>query len=395
MRSGLGLCVLGLLCLHSSDSLQVYYEPSTVSLEHHINLLLLCDDPSVEAAVSSALHAYNGRLRSGHKLALFQILGASRLENSTGSMYSLQFTSRRSNCPAGGSKHWTECDYLLQGSQRPFTCKATVYVTDTASDTQQVDCFLDGYIAPEKASCLGCPEAIDENSEDLKVPLSASISKYNANSNSTHLFTLNSVGKATRQVIAGFRFKVTFDMRKSTCAKAEHTDLNELCVPNDQDVELSYCNSTVDVAPWRFESPEARIECTAGPMPPMILNRRRPAGWSPLRHILYERPYASPPPPTLPPPPPPPAPQSPSKASAKEESSEEDTTTEAPRPSASPDVSMTARYADAVGVHPLHCPSKPWKPFGAPVQPGAATEAPPEADSSQPTAGFRDTDMLA
>ncbi|KAF0041806.1 hypothetical protein F2P81_005338 [Scophthalmus maximus] len=323
MRSGLGLCVLGLLCLHSSDSLQVYYEPSTVSLEHHINLLLLCDDPSVEAPVSSALHAYNGRLRSGHKLALFQILGASR---------------------------------------RPFTCKATVYVTDTASDTQQVDCFLDGYIAPEKASCLGCPEAIDENSEDLKVPLSASISKYNANSNSTHLFTLNSVGKATRQVIAGFRFKVTFDMRKSTCAKAEHTDLNELCVPNDQDV---------------------------------ILNRRRPAGWSPLRHILYERPYASPPPPTLPPPPPPPAPQSPSKASAKEESSEEDTTTEAPRPSASPDVSMTARYADAVGVHPLHCPSKPWKPFGAPVQPGAATEAPPEADSSQPTAGFRDTDMLA
>ncbi len=62
----------------------------------------------------------------------------------------------------------------------------------------------DDYIVPEKASCLGCPEDIDENSEDLKGPLSASVSKYNSMSDSTHLFTLHTVGPATRQVETGW-----------------------------------------------------------------------------------------------------------------------------------------------------------------------------------------------
>lgn len=33
-------------------------------------------------------------------------------ENGADSVYSLQFTSRRSDCPAGSSKPWTDCDYL-------------------------------------------------------------------------------------------------------------------------------------------------------------------------------------------------------------------------------------------------------------------------------------------
>lgn len=50
---------------------------------------------------------------------------------------------------------------------------------------------------------MGCPVEIDENSEDLKVPLTVSISKYNAISESNHLFTLHRVGHATRQVETG------------------------------------------------------------------------------------------------------------------------------------------------------------------------------------------------
>lgn len=56
------------------------------------------------------------------------------------------------------------------------------------------------HIIPEKAPCMGCPVEIDENSEDLKVPLSFSIAMYNSKSDSTHLFTLHSVGHTTRQV---------------------------------------------------------------------------------------------------------------------------------------------------------------------------------------------------
>ncbi|KAG7239930.1 hypothetical protein INR49_028149 [Caranx melampygus] len=49
------------------------------------------------------------------------------------------------------------------------------------------------FIVAEKASCLGCPEEIYEYSEDLQVPLFVSIAKYNSISDSTHLFTLNTI----------------------------------------------------------------------------------------------------------------------------------------------------------------------------------------------------------
>ncbi|XP_070688387.1 kininogen-1 [Pempheris klunzingeri] len=364
MRSGVGLCVLGLLCLHSSVFGQV--------VEVQPGVLIFCDDPSVEKAVSSAVDKFNERLTTGHKLALFQILTASKSENGSDSVYSLQFTSRRSDCPVGSSKPWTDCDYQ-PGQKKPMSCNATVYMTEAETDTRQVDCQLDDYIVPEKASCLGCPEEIDDNSEDLKSPLSVSISKFNSISDSTHLFTLHSVGHATRQVVAGFRFKLRFDMRKTTCAKAEHKDLNDQCVPDEQDVEFAYCNSTVDVAPWRLEPPQAQIGCEPGALPTTLYTRRRPPGWSPLRNILFEDPSAAP-----------------STASPKEESSEEDTT--ASKPSASPDEASSAPDS------PFHCPSKPWKPFNpAPsAMPAAPTQVATQEISPQPSVdgAFSDSDLL-
>ncbi|XP_034439487.1 kininogen-1 isoform X2 [Hippoglossus hippoglossus] len=370
MRSGAGLCVLGLLgllCLHSSVFGQAPEEVQP-------GILLFCDSPMVEKVVSSAVDKFNERLSSGKKLALYQILSAVKSENDTGSMYSLQFTTRRSDCSAGSNKPWTDCDYLSSGHKNPTLCNATVLLTETEADTLQVDCQIDSFIVPEKASCLGCPEEIDENSEDVKAPISASIAKFNSISDSTHLFTLNSVGHATRQVIAGFRFKLRFDMKKTTCTKAEHKDLNDLCVPDDQDVEFRNCNSTVDFAPWRHESTDAELQCEAGALPPMLFTRRRPTGWSPLRNILLAVTSSSP---TIAPP--------------KEDSSEEDVTALQP-------TDMPVIPAEPVSDSPFHCPSKPWKTF-QPVQlsaTGAPTEATPEESSPQPSEnGFSDADLLA
>ncbi|XP_078114239.1 kininogen-1 [Sander vitreus] len=359
MRSRVGLYVLGLLCLHSSVFGQV--------LDVQPGILIFCDDPSVKIAVNSAVSKFNKRLSTGYKLALFQILTASKSKNGSDSVYSLQFTSRRSDCPAGSSKPWTECNYLPNGRKEPISCNATVYMTDHTADTKQVDCRLDDYIIPVRASCLGCPQQIDSYSEDLKVPLSISISKYNSLSNSTHLFALHSVGHATRQVVAGFRFKLRFDMKKTTCPKDEHKDLNDLCVPDEENLEFANCNSTVDVAPWRFEVPQAQIVCEPGIMPTTFFTRRRPPGWSPLRSILYD-------------------------ASAKEESSEEDTTVS--KPSISPDVA-----AEPVIDSPFYCPSKPWKPFNEanPAMPAAPTKAATEEATTLPSADwtFSDSDLAA
>ncbi|XP_051232190.1 kininogen-1 isoform X2 [Dicentrarchus labrax] len=371
MRSGVVLCLLGLLCLHSS-----VFGQETVEVQPGV--LIFCDDPSVEKAVNSAVHKFNERLTTGHKLALFQILTASKSENGSDSVYSLQFTSRRSDCPAGSNKPWTDCNYLPMRiiSYSPVSCNATVYMTETEADTRQVDCQLNDHIVPEKASCLGCPVEIDDNSEDLRSPLSVSIAKYNSVSDSTHLFTLHSISHATRQVVAGFRFKLRFDMRKTTCAKDEHKDLNELCVPDENNVEFANCNSTVDIAPWRLEPPEAQMECAPGALPEMF-TRRRPPGWSPLRNLLYDVASTTK--------------STPTKAAAKEESSEEDSTTT--KASASPDVA-----SDAVNDSPFHCPSKPWKPFNPNHldTPDAPTMATVEAASPQPSAdgAFSDVDLL-
>ncbi|XP_054645929.1 kininogen-1 [Dunckerocampus dactyliophorus] len=360
MRTGLCLSVLGLLGL-----LSVVFGQEAVDVQSGVHIF--CDDPSVEKAVSSALQKFNERLNTGYKLALFQIITASKSENGSNNNYALQFTSRRSDCLAGSPKPWTDCNYLPYGRQDPLSCNATVHMTEDETDTDHVHCALDDYIHPERASCLGCPMPIDENSEDLKVPLSVSIVKYNSISNSTHLFNLNSVESATRQVVAGFRFKLRFDMRRTTCAKAEHSDLSDLCVHDGEEMEFINCNSTVDVAPWRFEAPQVSIICEEGALPPQTqaFSRRLPPGWTPFREAM----------PTFP---------SPTLASGKEESSEEDAT-----------ASPTAGAAEAENDNPFHCPSKPWKKFhpvqtGLPVAPTmAGTPVPP---TNRP---LLDEDLLA
>ncbi|XP_073332050.1 kininogen-1 [Pagrus major] len=380
MRSGVGLCLLGLLCLYSS----VFGQEVT---EVPPGVLIFCDDPSVEKAVNSAVTKFNENLSAGNKLALFQIVTASKSENGADSVYSLQFTSRRSDCPAGSSKPWTDCDYLSV-DRKPISCNATVYMTETETDTRQVDCVLDDYIVREKAQCLGCPQEIADNSEDLRGPLTASISKYNSMSDSTHLFAFNNVQHATRQVVAGFRYKMRFDMRRTNCAKAEHKDLNHLCVPDEENVEFVNCNSTVDVAPWRLEPPQTQLDCGQGELP-MVFTRRRPPGWSPLRNLFYEVPSNAS---TKPSPQPTPtkAAKEGVKEGVKEESSEEDTT--ATQPSVSPDAS-----SDSVNDTPFHCPSKPWKPFN-PVS-LAGTDAPEEVTEDgtvepTPAGSFADIDLV-
>ncbi|XP_056133116.1 kininogen-1 [Lampris incognitus] len=368
MRTGVGLCVLGLLCLHS-----LVLGQDQEAVEVPPGVLVFCDDPAVQEAVGLALDKLNEHIITGNKMALYQILTASKSENGSGSFYSVQFSSRRSDCPAENGNSWRECGYLLDGAKKATLCNATIYVTGTETVVKQVDCQMDDPVVPERAACLGCPKDIDTDSEDLKVPLSVSIAKFNSISDSTNLFVLNRVAYATRQVVAGFRYKVGFDMRKSTCPKAEHKDLSDTCVPHADDVELAHCNATVDVAPWRHEVPEANIGCSPGAHPVVQTFRRRPPGWSPLRNIQEK----VPPPTLLPLVLVPPAP--------KEESSEEEG-----------DAASKSSSADKSGVdkevHPFNCPTKPWKKF-SPVR-HVTIPSPATTDLPVVEGGFRDADLL-
>uniref|UniRef100_A0A8C6T1P3 Cystatin kininogen-type domain-containing protein n=1 Tax=Neogobius melanostomus TaxID=47308 RepID=A0A8C6T1P3_9GOBI len=336
MGRALGLCLLALLSLHTTFT-------------QHADVLIFCDDPTVDKAVTSALNKFNEEVVTGTKLALYQVTFASKAENGS---YSLRFTTRRSNCPVFDAKPWTDCDYLPI-DKKPIKCNATVHINETDTDTEHIECLIEDLAPHLKAPCLGCPEDIDENSEDLKAPLSLSISKYNTESDHTHLFTLNEVGPATRQVVAGFRFKFTFDMRRTNCAKAEHKDLLEKCVADQDNVELANCNATVDTAPWRQEMPNVNIECESGPMSNTILTRRRPPGWSPLRKQLPQGSAPSPqmPSPTIPSPPK--RPRAPAKRSRQRKTWPSPLSPRTPRPSTAPPSPGNPSSRCLLGAQPL------------------------------------------
>ncbi|XP_076879949.1 kininogen-1 [Brachyhypopomus gauderio] len=335
---------------------------------------LSCGDKNVEEAVRLVLLMHNKGLTEGGQLALYQILKATKAHNDSGDVISVSFTGRETDCPAGGDKDWDQCDYLNDTSKIASLCHAKVLHKET-NEVISFHC-LDTLVVPKpRPPCLGCPMNIDVNSEDLKEPLSYSLSKANRILNHPHFFVLKSIYLATRQVIAGFRYRLEFDMQKSNCTKSEFKEVTEECHPDHEAPSFMNCNSTVDVAPWRLELPETHVQCAEGLSQRTIL--RRPPGWSPLRNIQIVE-----------------AQQQPSTKPHKEESSEESHEGKAlPGPPASPDQDPTAplsqppsEASSATLTTAPSCPSKPWKEFKP------AIRGPPPPPSNKTESGLSDAE---
>ncbi|XP_051550499.1 kininogen-like [Myxocyprinus asiaticus] len=286
---------------------------------------ILCDDKRVENVVNLTLSKHNQLLTKGTLLALYEIWAASKIQNESGEVLFVEFTSRETDCPVGGDKVWQQCDYLQQADKVLRNCHAKVLFTEAGQELVLHDCSAEPSIVSEKAPCLGCPENIDVNGEELKEPLIHSLAKANSMINHKHFFIFKGLSSATKQVVAGFRYKLQFEMEKSNCSKSEFKAVTEECHPDQEEKIFMRCNSTVDVAPWRHESPEVHAECVRKG----VSRFKRPPGWSPLRRT-----------PTLNHPPiPKPAPK-------HKESSEE----------SKESMGATQRTA-------LNCPTKPWKEF--------------------------------
>ncbi|XP_048832738.1 kininogen-1 [Brienomyrus brachyistius] len=321
-----------------------------------------CDDKDVESAVDVALVEHNKNLQLGNQFALYQIVSAKKEGNESGTVFSVDFQARESDCPVGGDKTWKDCNYLP--IQTPSLCEAKVYRSNNEGN-QEVLLIMCVARAEESIDakympCLGCPEVINTASEDLKEPLAYSVAKFNMGNNSTHHFVLNEVRSATRQVVAGFRYDLQFDMAKSNCSKTDFSELTDECHRNKEDREFSHCNSTVYVAPWRREEPETHINCAPG-LHANIFLKRRPPGWSPLRKVPSMELVA--PPCTAPAP-------GPSK-NATEDSSEES------QERATPTNCKPVPPSESIST--FNCPSKPWKSYvPAVVPPETSPEPSPE-----------------
>ncbi|XP_047666570.1 kininogen-1 [Tachysurus fulvidraco] len=310
---------------------------------------LQCDDLNVYRDVDLVLSAHNKGLTEGNQLALYQILEAAQSQNESGNFLSVHFTARESNCTAGEDKTWQECDYLQDSSKLLRHCHARLLLKETQEILSHHCSVEPPLVAEPRPPCLGCPESIRVNSNDLKESLSYSLSNANVVSGHTHHFLLNSVAWATRQVIAGFRYRLQFDMQKSNCSKEDFKYITDECHPDPTEPTFINCNSTVDVAPWRHELPGISINCDSGPLQTNLSIRKRPAGWSPLRNIHdFE--------------------VKPNKKDSSEESQESKTLSvtlsESQNPTTEHKPSLSIDEALRIdNSTSFNCPSNPWKVF--------------------------------
>ncbi|KTF81670.1 hypothetical protein cypCar_00012691 [Cyprinus carpio] len=317
-----------------------------------------CDDKRVEDVVNLTLSTHNKILTEGAQLALYEILEATKAQNESAEVVFVRFTSRETDCPAGGDKVWHECDYLQQADKALRFCHAKVLFTEADQELLLHDCSAEPAASSKVAPCLGCPEKIDLHHEELREPLMHSLSKANGLINHMHFFIFKDLTSATKQVVAGFRYKLQFEVEKSNCTRPEFKAVTEECHPMQENTEVLQCNSTVDVAPWRHEGPEVHVECQTV-IVKSVGRFKRPPGWSPIR-IMPEK-------------------QSSPKKQVKESSEE---------------------TMDSIGTaqsSTLNCPTKPWKEFKPLVvsnTPSNTTES-SQPDMSAADTAFNDQDLMS
>ncbi|KAG2462404.1 kininogen-1 [Polypterus senegalus] len=242
-----------------------------------------CDSVNVRQGADLAIQRYNQNLNSSNQFALYQILEAMEAEN--GSEYSISLAIKESNCPVGGGKVWTECDHLPDQIGIMRHCTANVYMAPVLEDsnvTISCDVFVEKPIIPEKAHCVGCPMDIDANNKDLDEPLFHAINKFNKENNYSNYFRISEVHKASTQVVAGIKYKMSFSIHETNCSKAGHPEILPECESGN--TNEGHCNATVVIVRW-MKTVHSEVECDVHPVQEVSLFRR-PPGITPFRSVI-------------------------------------------------------------------------------------------------------------
>lgn len=384
---------------------------------HSEMLPTFCDDSLVEAAVDEAIKTYNKELVSGNQFARYQIINAKKSENGSQTTYKVKYSVRESDCPVGGDKIWLECDYLPEGKAELRPCTAVVKHSEETNKVVSVACHAldEERTVVKHYHCLGCPQEIPTNNTELMKALQHALKKFNNESNFPKHFVISAIKKATRQVVAGWKYDAHFEIHQSNCSKAEFEEITPECQPENSVV--GNCNASIYVVPWKGEV-HPDVNCETEEIPTVFL--RMPPGMSPFRTVLLGVDNAKPSdlqrdgdgeqeegkkssdeskehvtqsPDTLP---------TDSKHAGEEESQEQAAGSGPITPDPTGPIGSGPGLVGGPGPvdlhHLFHCPSKPWKSVDSHV----VTHAPqPESvavvpeDKSKQSGTFSDADLLA
>uniref|UniRef100_A0A5F9CHF0 Kininogen 1 n=1 Tax=Oryctolagus cuniculus TaxID=9986 RepID=A0A5F9CHF0_RABIT len=242
--------------------------------------------PDLEPILSHAVQHFNNRTDHSYLFALKEVKGAQR-QVVAGWNFQITYTIAQTNCSKENFLFLTpDCKSLLNGDIGE--CRDNAYVDPQlriASFSQNCELFPgEDFVQPPTKICAGCPRELPVDSPMLKEVLTHSVAKLNAENNETFFFKIDTVKRATVQVVAGQKFAIEFTASETSCSKESNEELTESCEIKSPGQSL-HCNADVYVIPWEKKIyPTVKCQSLG-----MISLMKRPPGFSPFRSVLTER----------------------------------------------------------------------------------------------------------
>ncbi|XP_048202950.1 kininogen-1 isoform X2 [Perognathus longimembris pacificus] len=242
------------------------------------------NSPDLDPVLKYAIEHFNNNTQHSHLFALGEIKRAQR-QVVAGLNFDITYTILQTNCSKENFAFLTEdCKTLSNGDAGECTDQAFVNIQQEITSFAQ-NCELhpgeDEVQVPLR--CTGCPKEIPVDSPKLEEVLTHVIQKLNAENNATFYFKIESIKRATSQVVAGMIYSIEFLARETECSKETIKEFTTSCEYKQFGKNL-ICHTRVYVVPWENKT-ESTINCQ--PLE-MIALMKRPPGFSPFRTLQVQ-----------------------------------------------------------------------------------------------------------
>lgn len=242
------------------------------------------DSPGLKPVLKHAVEHFNNNTKHTHLFALNKIKSA-HSQVVAGTNYRIIYSLVQTNCSKElfPSLH-EDCVPLTHGDDGECSGNTHVDTQNTiAGFSQNCDLYIGDYLdEPLPENCRGCPRNIPGDSPELKEALGHSIAQLNAENNHPFYFKIDTVRKATSQVVAGVKYVIEFIARETKCSKESNTELTADCETKHLGKSLD-CNANVYMRSWENKVVPT-VKCRALDM----MRLHRPPGFSPFRTVRVQ-----------------------------------------------------------------------------------------------------------
>ncbi|NXS52403.1 KNG1 protein, partial [Brachypteracias leptosomus] len=191
-----------------------------------------CDDPDVFKVVDAALKKYNGDRATGNQFALYMVMEAKRTAGPD-TQFHVKYRIQETTCATEENKLWQDCDYKVSAEAQTEECTARVHVNDAEKTTNvSQDCKISpamSRIRIAEATCLGCFQPISSDSSEVSEILKQAIQNFNKHSAEPALYKLVEIKEAQIQVVAGWNYRIKYEIEETNCSKKQFQDLTPEC----------------------------------------------------------------------------------------------------------------------------------------------------------------------